>query len=81
MGDINNGSNWKFWRGRKSKVEPNRSTALGQEAFMEGRHYYLTQAVVHDINDFRCPQAYLDPFTQAAFERGFGFEIEDWLTS
>lgn len=77
MGDIHNGSNWKFWRGNRTKVEPNRSSAIGQECFRAGRHYYLTQAVVHGINNFGCPQAYVNPLKQASFERGFDWEIAD----
>lgn len=81
MGDINSGSNWKFWRGYCGCMEPclSVSSIRMTKAFRQGRHHYLIQAVVHQLKDFECVQAHMEPFMQKAFESGFGLELADCL--
>lgn len=82
MGDIRNAGNLKFWTGYRELMEPARDKRFGPriiKSFRQGRHYYLTQAVVLGINDFKCPQAHVEFAHQNAFESGFGLEIADCL--
>lgn len=80
MGDIRKASNLKFWTGNRTYMEPANDKRFGPriiEAYRFGRHYYLTQAIVHMLTDFECPLSYNDGASQRAFESGFGLEISD----